>query len=175
VFIQRLTYLFLKVVTRGNDQIAMTSRFDVRRDPAVVRNFGNLVVDMAAAVPDGIVCFFTSYSYMEEIVSMWNEMGILNSILVNKLLFVETTDPTETALALESYRKACDCGRGAVLFSVARGKVSEGIDFDNQYGRCVILFGIPYVNTESKILRVSFLNVTHFNTVDKGTTGILAR
>jgi DNA excision repair protein ERCC-2 len=39
---------------------------------------------------------------------------------------VETPDFAETALALENYRKACDSGRGAVLFSVARGKVSEG-------------------------------------------------
>jgi len=39
------------------------------------------------------------------------------------------------------------------FFCVARGKVSEGIDFDHQYGRCVILFGIPYVYTESRILR----------------------
>lgn len=33
------------------------------------------------------------------------------------------------------------------------GKVSEGIDFAHHYGRCVILFGIPYVYTESRILR----------------------
>ena len=26
---------------------------------------------------------------------------------------------------------ACDSGRGAVFFSIARGKVAEGIDFDN--------------------------------------------
>lgn len=33
------------------------------------------------------------------------------------------------------YVKACDNGRGAVLLSVARGKVSEGIDFDHHLGR----------------------------------------
>ncbi len=43
---------------------------------------------------------------------------------------------------------------GAIFLSVARGKVSEGIDFDNHYGRCVVLFGIPFVYTESKILKV---------------------
>lgn len=37
--------------------------------------------------------------------------------------------------------KACDNGRGAVLLAVARGKVSEGIDFDHNYGRAVIMFG----------------------------------
>jgi Rad3-related DNA helicase len=50
----------------------------------------------------------------------------------------------------------CDvlCFVGAIFFSVARGKVSEGIDFDHHYGRCVILFGIPFVYTESRILKV---------------------
>ena len=31
--------------------------------------------------------------------------------------------------------KACENGRGAVLLSVARGKVSEGVDFDHHLGR----------------------------------------
>lgn len=36
---------------------------------------------------------------------------------------------------------------------MARGKVSEGIDFDHHYGRAVIMFGIPYQYTESRILK----------------------
>lgn len=38
----------------------------------------------------------------------------------HKLVFIETQDVVETTLALDNYRKACDCGRGAVFFSVAR-------------------------------------------------------
>jgi DNA excision repair protein ERCC-2 len=37
--------------------------------------------------------------------------------------------------------------------SIARGKVAEGIDFDRHYGRCVIVFGIPYQYTLSHTLR----------------------
>lgn len=57
--------------------------------------------------------------------------GILNEAWKHKLIFVETPDAAETSVALENYRRACDNGRGAVLLSVARGKVSEGIDFDH--------------------------------------------
>lgn len=84
--------------------------------------------------------------------------GILNEVWKYKLIFVETPDANETSIALENYRRvscfflfrgvvdqnkiqACDNGRGAVLLSVARGKVSEGIDFDHNYGRAVIMFG----------------------------------
>jgi Rad3-related DNA helicase len=62
------------MITRGSDQVAISSKFEVRNDPAVVRNFGQIMVEFAKAVPDGIVCFFPSYLYMESIVSMWNDM-----------------------------------------------------------------------------------------------------
>ncbi|KII88515.1 hypothetical protein PLICRDRAFT_176097 [Plicaturopsis crispa FD-325 SS-3] len=139
------------VITRGSDQVAISSRFEVRNDPAVVRNFGSILVEYSKIVPDGIVAFFPSYLYMESIVAAWNDMGILNEVWKNKLIFVETPDANETSIALENYRRACDNGRGAVLLSVARGKVSEGIDFDHNYGRAVII--IPYQYTESRILR----------------------
>ncbi|VDB82972.1 unnamed protein product [Peniophora sp. CBMAI 1063] len=151
------------VITRGSDQVAISSRFEVRNDPAVVRNFGTILVEYSKIVPDGIVAFFPSYLYMESIVAAWNDMGILNEVWKNKLIFVETPDANETSIALENYRRACDNGRGAVLLSVARGKVSEGIDFDHNYGRAVIMFGVPYQYTESRILkaRLEYLRDVH--------------
>ena len=44
--------------------------------------------------------------------------------MAHKLVFIETVDVVETTLALDNFRRACDCGRGAVFFSVARGKVA---------------------------------------------------
>ncbi|KAJ9058973.1 TFIIH/NER complex ATP-dependent 5'-3' DNA helicase subunit [Entomophthora muscae] len=151
------------IVTRGSDQVAISSKFEVRNDPAVVRNFGNILVEFAKSVPDGVVAFFPSYLYMESIVALWNDMGILAEVWRHKLIFVETPDAAETSLALENYRTACDNGRGAVLLSVARGKVSEGIDFDHNYGRAVLMFGIPFQYTESRILkaRLEYLRDNH--------------
>ncbi|KAL6840992.1 hypothetical protein ACP4OV_029252 [Aristida adscensionis] len=150
------------VLTRGSDQLPVSTKFDMRSDPGVVRNYGRLLLEMASAVPDGIVCFFVSYSYMDGIVNSWNEMGILQDIMQHKLVFIETPDVVETTLALDNYRKACDCGRGAVFFSVARGKVAEGIDFDRHYGRLVIMFGVPFQYTLSRILlaRLEYLRET---------------
>ncbi|CAL0328585.1 unnamed protein product [Lupinus luteus] len=140
------------VLTRGSDQLPISTKFDMRSDLGVVRNYGRLLLEMASVVPDGIVCFFVSYSYMDGIVNSWNENGILKDIMQHKLVFIETQDVVETTLALDNYRKACDCGRGAIFFSVARGKVAEGIDFDRHYGRLVIMFGVPFQYTLSRIL-----------------------
>ncbi len=46
--------------------------------------------------------------------------------MAHKLVFIETVDVVETTLALDNFRRACDCGRGAVFLSVARGKVHAG-------------------------------------------------
>ncbi|KAJ3121717.1 DNA-dependent ATPase of the nucleotide excision repair factor 4 complex [Nowakowskiella sp. JEL0407] len=149
---QRQSFLPV-IITRGSDQVAISSKFEVRSDLAVVRNYGMVLVEMCKIVPDGVVAFFPSYLYMEKILSEWNSLGILQEVLKYKLIFIETPDAAETSIALENYRLACDNGRGAVLISVARGKVSEGVDFDHNYGRAVVLFGIPYQYTESRILK----------------------
>lgn len=44
---------------------------------AVIRNYGNLLLEMSAVVPDGIVAFFTSYQYMESTVASWYEQVCL--------------------------------------------------------------------------------------------------
>ncbi len=125
----------------------------------MVRNYGSILIEYAKCVPDGIVAFFPSYLYMES-----NRRGVARhghpgrGVEVQAHL-IETPDAPETSIALENNRRACDNGRGAILLSVARGKVQEGIDFDHNYGRAVIMFGVPYQYTESRILkaRLEFL------------------
>uniref|UniRef100_A0A672QXU9 General transcription and DNA repair factor IIH helicase subunit XPD n=1 Tax=Sinocyclocheilus grahami TaxID=75366 RepID=A0A672QXU9_SINGR len=120
------------IVGRGNDQVAMTSKFETREDFAVIRNYGNLLLEI-----DNLI--------LSQIIE--------KNIQRNKLIFIETQDAAETSMALEKYQEACENGRGAILLSVARGKVSEGIDFVHHYGRAVIMFGVPYVYTQSRILK----------------------
>lgn len=111
------------VITRGSDQLAVSTKFEDRNDLGVVRNYGNMLVELCSVIPDGVVAFFTSYSYMESLISEWDAIGILRELTKAKLVFIETKDVVETTLALDNYRRACDCGRGAVFLSVARGKV----------------------------------------------------
>jgi DNA excision repair protein ERCC-2 len=151
------------IVSRGTDQAVMSSAYDKRDSPDVVRNYGDLLISIANVVPDGIICFFTSYDYMERTIATWDRTGLISTLLKTKLIFIETKDIVETTLALASYKKACDCGRGAIFFSIARGKVAEGIDFAQHYGRCVLMMGIPYQYTKAKVLlaRLDYLRRKH--------------
>lgn len=66
-----LLYSLHQIVGKGNDQVTISSKYETREDVAVIRNYGQLLVEFAATVPDGLVCFFTSYLYMESVVAAW--------------------------------------------------------------------------------------------------------
>ena len=45
---------------------------------------------------------------------------IIQEVAKHKLIFIETKDVIETTYALDNFKRACDCGRGAVFLSIAR-------------------------------------------------------
>eukprot|EP00172_Hildenbrandia_rubra_P003897 Plantae.Rhodophyta-Hildenbrandia_rubra.ctg6875.p1 GENE.Plantae.Rhodophyta-Hildenbrandia_rubra.ctg6875~~Plantae.Rhodophyta-Hildenbrandia_rubra.ctg6875.p1 ORF type:complete len:742 (+),score=95.42 Plantae.Rhodophyta-Hildenbrandia_rubra.ctg6875:159-2384(+) len=141
------------IMTKGNDQVALSSKYDDRDSTDIPRNYGASLIQFASTVPDGIVVFFPSYIFMQKVVQMWQDHNILPELQSKKVVFVESQDPIEASMAIQNYRLACDSGRGAVLLSVARGRAAEGIDFDGHYGRCVVLFGVPFQYTESRVLK----------------------
>lgn len=141
------------IVARGSDQIPLSSKFEMRSDVSVVRNYGLLLLELCRVVPDGVVCFFPSYAYLRTVVAAWEALGMFAAFAKFKLVFVETPDVVDTTQIIGHFRTACNTGRGAVLLAVARGKFSEGVDFDHHFGRAVVMFGIPYQNTESRQLR----------------------
>ena len=118
---------------------------------------GSLLVELSRVVPDGIICFFTSYSHISSVVSQkplhthleyylaeWNETSIIRDLFDRNLHFIESRDIAESNLSVENYRKACDAGKGAILCCVVRGHISEGVHFNDHYGRCCVVMGVPF-------------------------------
>jgi DNA excision repair protein ERCC-2 len=53
------------------------------------RKSRELVVEVATHVPDGVVCFFTSYSYMERVVQEWERAGAYLLISFSLCLYIQ--------------------------------------------------------------------------------------
>ncbi|ORD95121.1 RAD3 XPD subfam [Enterospora canceri] len=178
------------IITKGDDQMIIENKpFDSNRfamddvlvsdkkkhiDPAIVRNYGILLLNLSKTVPDNILVFFPNSGYLDEILSAWTNTGVIEEITANKAIFTETQNIQETAMAIGKYKEACDSGRGGILLCVARGITSDGIEFAGGYGRCAVVFGVPFLSTNCVILneKLKFLeesrgiNETEFLTFD---------
>jgi DNA excision repair protein ERCC-2 len=114
------------IITRDTTQV--TSAFSKRSDERVAQNYGNMLFEFVKIVPDGVVVFFPSYVYLRLVLEVWNRAGLFGQLLRRKLVFIESKSAADTASAFQNYKRAIDCGRGAVFIGVARGRISEGID-----------------------------------------------
>jgi len=147
------------IVNKGVDQMDLSTEAAKINDAGVVRNFGHMLADVCSVAPDGIVCYFPNYKYMEDIVMHWNGMGILDDVLKNKLIFIESRNVEETSISLAGFHKACETGRGAIFLGLARGKMADGMRLSKDYGKTVIVFGVPlqYGKSRSFLARVKYL------------------
>lgn len=85
---------------------------------------------------------------MEKCVEFWKENeNIWSSIEDVKKIFTESKVKSEFQASMEGYYATIDSPKssGAIFMAVMRGKVSEGLDFSDRYGRGVIITGLPLV------------------------------
>lgn len=89
----------------------------------MIRNYGNLLLEMSAIVPDGIVAFFTSYVYMENIVASWYEQvckknnSAINSDFQIYVHFGKIVKCVVCFVAFSDCRESWKTSRGTSLFS----------------------------------------------------------
>jgi len=108
----------------------------------VIRNYGKMLVELAGVVPDGIVCFFVSYRYMDSIVSKWNDLGILNVRTLKHLIHLNSKqDPREPLHGLHrvqverSGHPQRACSRKMLLAALRHHSVDAGMAGHLQRGK----------------------------------------
>nr|RBR01529.1 hypothetical protein FVER53263_07189 [Fusarium verticillioides] len=131
--------------------------FQKRGDTEMITQLGLAILNLCSLVPDGVVIFFPSYGYLDEVVAVWqksqgNAQPIWDRLASRKALFKESRGASSDEV-LQEYSDAIlgekSNGKGALLLSVVGGKMSEGINFSDRLGRCVIVIGLPYPNIAS--------------------------
>jgi DNA excision repair protein ERCC-2 len=141
------------VVARGTDQTLLSTQPELKENLTGFNNYGRLLLELSKQVPDGVVVFFPSFGFLYEILQMWTKDGRVTEILENKVLFIEPQHQPEVALTIDSYKRACDTGRGAMLLAIANGRTCEGVDWSGPYGRFIVVLGMPEPQKTNQLLR----------------------
>ncbi|KAJ8373528.1 hypothetical protein SKAU_G00041080 [Synaphobranchus kaupii] len=134
--------------------------FQNRETPGMMEEAGRTLSNLCNVVPGGVVCFFPSYEYERRILAHWETSGILGRLSAKKKIFQEPKKASQVEQVLTEYSKCIQryghtggSLTGALLLSVVGGKMSEGINFSDELGRCIVMVGMPYPNIKSPELQ----------------------
>lgn len=136
------TNVLLQCLDRGPTDVALDFRHSARTTSAVCDELGRALVRICALVPSGVVLFLPSYSYEAHLTNHWKRSGIWQELGKIKKIHREPKSSSQVDASLQAYGH--DARKGALLFSVIGGKLSEGINFSNEAARCVVVVGLPY-------------------------------
>lgn len=177
--------LMTLIIQKSPTGLPLDLSFAQRNRDEVMDGIGHALVNLLNLIPDGVVVFFVSYSYMAQIMTRWqqkpnnsvNSTSIMDRILARKAVFVEPKESSDADRMLREYHNSIHSEsehganptmassaaggdsiarpgpKGAVLFSVVGGKMSEGINFSDRLGRGVIMVGMPFPNKGSAELQ----------------------
>lgn len=96
-------------------------------------------MEFAKVVPDGLLVFFPSYGLMYNCERFWRSERIWEQIEQQKRIFMEPKTKDALKEAMKQYYSNINQLKGAIFMAVLRGKVSEGLDFADMYGRGVVI------------------------------------
>lgn len=118
-------------------------------------DLGRAVLNICGVVPDGVIVFFPSYNFLDAVIKRWQiavpgaKGSVWERLAAKKALFKEIKEIKSGDDVLAEYAKAIEDGKGGLLLSVVGGKMSEGINFSDRLGRCVVIVGLPFPNIQS--------------------------
>ncbi|GAB7322946.1 hypothetical protein MBLNU13_g05482t1 [Cladosporium sp. NU13] len=140
--------LLVRTVSADSDG-PLEFNYKTRSSTHMMQRLGNAMLSVLTHIKGGTVVFFASYAYLEQVRKQWDQDGTGARMSALKSTFFDSR-----AISVEdTFRAYSDAvsadPRGALLFSVIGGKLSEGINFSDDLGRCVMVVGLPFPNLET--------------------------
>ncbi|KAF8537100.1 putative DNA helicase [Trichophaea hybrida] len=151
-------------LVKGPTEQEFEFTYEKRMDPSMIEELGRAITNICVIIPHGVVCFFPSYSYLSFVVARWQTkpasgLSIWERLAARKHIFQESSENSSVEETLMEYGIAIDSGKGGLLLSVVGGKMSEGINFNDNLGRGVVMIGLPFPNAQSVEWRAKMQHV----------------
>ncbi|KAL8943258.1 MAG: hypothetical protein Q9216_001169 [Gyalolechia sp. 2 TL-2023] len=164
--------LLVRCLSRSPEGKEFDFSFAGRESVPLINALGSCLVDLARAVPDGLVVFFPSYSYLDQVSIQWQKeaigsMSTWRRLEMQKVVLKEAKGSSSIEDILQQYTRAVNEGKGGLLMSVVGGKLSEGINFSDKLGRGVVMVGLPFPNLHSAQWKAK-LDYIERSTIDQG-------
>lgn len=121
-----------------------------------VIKLGGAIASVIESIPrGGVLVFFSSYPFMRRCAGVWRGSDIWERLISSKGNVV--VEPTGSQIDFEDkrdeYQAAIRSTGHCILFAVFRGKMSEGISFNDDNARGVICVGIPYPSLADRAIK----------------------
>ncbi|CAN0502629.1 unnamed protein product, partial [Ectocarpus sp. 12 AP-2014] len=146
-------------------KVSLDARYTNQHDLKYQDALGNALLQHARVVPGGILVFFPSYGLMDKMHDRWEVVtGLLQALQEIKGVYLEPRGQGKIDGVLAQYYEDIAAAKenqsskenqyysstrtGAMMLAVARGKVSEGIDFSDDAARMCVIVGIPYPSSK---------------------------
>lgn len=160
--------LFAVSIGHFPDGQPLTVTYSNFKDPSFYSKLGHAITSVVQSIPKGgVLIFFPSYSFLNKCVSCWNptyyspsyptydehasaEIWQLLLRSKGKVIVEPTKSQDAFEAARDEYRDTIEATGSCILLAVFRGKMSEGISFNDDNARGVICVGMPYPNARDR-------------------------
>lgn len=142
-------------VSQGAKGPELDFTYEKRNSKATIGALSGCLIDLCAAIPNGLVVFFPSYRYLDNVLNVWKTQearegeSVWLRLSKQKSIFMESKEVSSVDDILYQYTESIKGGKGGLLLSVIGGKMSEGINFSDKLGRGVVVVGLPFPNAQT--------------------------
>jgi len=164
-----LSQVFFNVIDSTDNGHSFNFNYQNRNDERQLQALGEFIKEVSIKTPGGVLVFFSSYAVLNMCLRKWKDTITKDLIESHGIrTFKEEKSTEENTRMLMNFRHQISKKKAAVLYSVCRGKISEGLDFSDRAARAVIVVGIPFpMQTDKRVIlkkeyldkRVSILKI----------------
>lgn len=158
------------ILSKGPSGSRLEFKYAQQSDVQVLKELGQVVLNLCNVVPRGVIVFFPSYSSLNFAKKTWKANRALEKFEAKKKVFwepeesgaVDSTLCDYVEVVQSSSTERSDKRVGAILFAVVGAKLSEGLNFADDLARAVVVVGLPFANKNSPELqeRIRYANET---------------
>lgn len=151
----------------------LTVNYQNYSKPEFIPKLGEAIAAVVEAIPSGgVLVFLPSYSFLRKCVKNWNPSGggrggwgnfqynqdtvpLWDRLIQSKgkVIVEPTGSQAKFEAARDEYAETIRTTGSCILLAVFRGKMSEGISFNDANARGVICVGIPFPNAHDRAIK----------------------